>query len=284
MSRRRLSFQRKLTGILCTEYTISGQNCQTFLVRSLWQYTANHEPVVSYTAVVTAMLAHDFAALYARFRSPIADLDCGERCAPHNEGGAPFCCDARHAVPSAYVAEWAYLQSNTDLWRPWEGQSPAERDDLLRKTPEGQVLIVCKGHRLCQRGFRSITCRAFPFFPYLTRQGQFVGLAYYWEYEERCWVISNLQVVSDRYRQEFVAAYEWILSALPEERENFRQFSILMRRIFGRAGRAIPLLHRNGGYYKVTPRNGRMRRVPPEALPRFGPYRLAAQLPFPDEV
>ena len=57
-----------------------------------------------------------------------------------------------------------------------------------------------------------------------------------------------------------------------------------MRRVFGRQKRAIPLLHRNGKVYKVTPRNGRMRRVDVSRLPKFGPYRVAAEMPFADEV
>jgi hypothetical protein len=285
MSRRRFQFQRKLTGILLSLIYHKGSELSIVLTeRSTCAYTDNQEPVVSFLLNVVAMLANDFAITYEDFQSPIASLNCGERCAPYNEGGAPFCCDARHAVPSAYLAEWAFLQANTDLWRPWEGRSQKEKDELLRKTPEGQVLIVCQGYRLCQRHFRSITCRSFPFFPYLTREGQFIGLAYYWEYEERCWVISNLQIISAQYKQEFVAAYEKIFAAMPKERETFRQFSVLMRRSFGRKGRAIPLLHRNGGYYKITPHNGRMRRVQAKTLPTHGPYRVAAQLPFSEEM
>lgn len=226
----------------------------------------------------------DFSGLYAAFHAPLAAVNCGDRCAPHNEGGAPFCCDTRHAVPTAYLAEWEYLQAHTDLWHPWEAVDLSETERLRSQTPDGQVLIECLGHMACQRGFRALVCRAFPFFPYLTRQGDFVGLSYYWEYEERCWVISNLQVVSLEYRAEFICAYEYIFKCMPEERKNFHYFSTMMRRIFGRRKRAIPLLHRNGGCYKVTPRNGRMRRVAAELMPKFGPYQVAAGLPFPDEI
>jgi len=226
----------------------------------------------------------DFARLYAGFEAPIAALNCGDRCAPYNEHGVPFCCDTRHAVPTAYLDEWEYLQAHTDLWHEWEGEDPVESDYLRQQTPEGQVLIACRGHLLCQRSFRSLTCRSFPFFPYLDRQGRFLGLSYYWEFEDRCWVISNLHVVSAEYRQQFITAFEQLFEAYPQERENFRHHSAVMRRIFGRRHRAIPLLHRNGGCYKITPRSGRMRRVPVEKLPKFGPYRLAAELPFPDEL
>ncbi len=226
----------------------------------------------------------DFAALYARFRSPVAALDCGSRCSPYNENGVPFCCDTRHAVPTAYAAEWEYLQAHTDLWHPWEAPDSAETARLQAQTPAGQVLIACLGHTLCQRDFRSLTCRAFPFFPYLDREGEFLGLSYYWEYEDRCWVISHLEAITSAYRQEFISAYDLLFSRMPHERESFRHHSAVMRRVFGRRRRAVPLLHRNGEAYKITPSNGRLRRVPLESLPKFGPYRIAGELPFPEEM
>ena len=226
----------------------------------------------------------DYAGLYARFQAPIAAMDCAERCAPHNEWGAPFCCDTRHSVPTAYLDEWMYLRVNTDMWQVWMADEPSETARLREQTPEGQVLIECQGHEFCQRGFRALTCRAFPFFPYLTREGEFTGLSYYWEYEGRCWVISNLRVVTPEYRAQFVAAYDELFARMPAERETFRHHSTVMRRVFGRRRRALPLLHRNGYTYKVTPRNGRMRRVPVESLPAYGPYKVAAELPFPDEL
>jgi hypothetical protein len=83
---------------------------------------------------------------------------------------------------------------------------------------------------------------------------------------------------------EFISAYDMLFTKIPEEKVNFSYHSGRMRQLFSRKRRAIPLLHRNGGVYKVTPRNGRMRRVGPEKLPKFGPYRIAAELPFPDEI
>jgi hypothetical protein len=228
-------------------------------------------------------MAIDFPRLHAGFEAPIAALDCGERCAPYNEGGAPFCCDTQHTIPSAYLAEWDYLQVSTDLWHAYLPPTPAEAARLESITPPGQVLIECQGHTRCQRGFRAITCRAFPFFPYLNREGQFLGLAYYYEYEERCWVISHLEAVTPEYIAQFVAAFEALFAVYPDERESFRQESIRMRRVFGRGGRAIPLLHRNGKAYKVTPRNGRLRRVDSAAFPLHGPYLIASQLPFTGE-
>jgi hypothetical protein len=233
---------------------------------------------------MSAPKPRDFAQLYGEFQSPIAALDCGAKCSPYNEHGVPFCCDTRHAVPAAYEAEWEYLQASTDLWHAWESADPEITAGLQAQTPSGIVLIECLGARLCQRGFRAISCRSFPFFPYLTRAGEFIGLSYYWEYEDRCWVISNLQVVTPSYRQEFVAAYDCLFEQLPDEKETFRQYSIRMRRAFGRRGRPIPLLHRDGQFYHLDTRGGGLERIQPDHLPRFGPYEVAAAMPFPDEI
>jgi hypothetical protein len=48
--------------------------------------------------------------------------------------------------------------------------------------------------------------------------------------------------------------------------------------------RAIPLIDPHGHFYKITPHNGRKRRVLAENLPKFGPYQIAELLPFPDEI
>ncbi|MBN1148961.1 MAG: hypothetical protein JXA78_17010 [Anaerolineales bacterium] len=216
----------------------------------------------------------DFAALYSRFDAPITAFDCGAYCAMHNRNGAPFCCDTRHAVPAVYRDEWQYLHASTDLWRPWQGRSEAETRRLQADTPQEMLLLECKGHLLCQRDFRSLSCRAFPFFPYITREGWFVGMTYYWQFENQCWVISNLEVVTAQYRAEFIAAFDDLLYRIPGELDCYRDLSASMRRVFSRWKRAIPLLHRNGGFYKVTPRNGRMRRADPAWLPKFGPYKM----------
>jgi hypothetical protein len=216
--------------------------------------------------------------------TPITVFDCGKKCAPFNEYGVPFCCDTGHTIPTAYLPEWTYLEGNTDLWHLWEGDDPQETEELCAQTPDEQVLIECLGHQLCQRDFRSITCRAFPFFPYITKESEFIGLSYYWEYEDRCWVINHLEVVTPAYVQEFVAAHDLIFRQIPSELENFRYYAIIMRRIFGRQKRTIPLLHRDGRAFAIKPKDGTFEPVDPLQLPKYGPYAIAAEMPFPDEL
>jgi hypothetical protein len=196
----------------------------------------------------------------------------------------PFCCDTRHAVPTAYTAEWDYLKANTDLWHVWQISNLKEFERIKSKTPSGHVLVECKGHLHCQRQFRSFTCRSFPFFPYIDQSGKFIGLAYYWEYEDRCWVINHLETVSLDYIKEFILFYQWVFENMPEEQKTFQYHSAVMRRIFGRKHRFIPLIDPLGQFYKVTPHNGRKRRTQANRFHKFGPYQVAAQLPFPDEI
>jgi len=230
------------------------------------------------------MSGDQFARLYAGFSAPIAALDCGRKCAPYNEGGAPFCCDTRHAVPTAYQAEWVYLQEQTDLWHPWQAETADETERLRAEAPPGQVLIECQGHTRCQRDYRAFTCRIFPFFPYLDRQKRFIGLSYYWEYEDRCWVISNLDVVTPQFVKQCIAAYDQIFALLPGEIETFAFHSQIMRRFFGHRKRGLPLLHRDGGFFEVHTRSGDLHPVDPRQWPKYGPYAVAAELPFPDEI
>ncbi len=229
------------------------------------------------------MTSFDFASLYTLFDAPIAALDCGQKCAPYNEYGAPFCCDTRHAVPTAYHAEWEYLRSSTDLWHVWQADTHEETDRLRAEAPEGQVLIECQGHLKCQRPFRSLVCRAFPFFPYITSSGQFIGLSYYWEYEDRCWVISHLDVVTPAYIAGFVAAFDLLFAWMPSEREIFGYHSDVMRRYYRHRRRPLPLLHRSGAFCEALPRRAEIRPADPLQWPKFGPYAIADSLPFPGE-
>ena len=217
-------------------------------------------------------MALNYPDLYALFDAPIAELDCGKCCVLHNPRGVPFCCDIHHAVPVVYEDEWSYLGANTDLWFPWGGRTQAEERRLVDETPAGMRPLQCLGHLRCQREFRALSCRAFPFFPYITRDDRFIGLTYYWKYERTCWVISNLDVVSELYRGEFMEAFDEILMSVPGEWESYWSLSASMRRVFSRWKRAVPLLHRNGGTYKISPASGRLRRVNVRTFKKFGPY------------
>jgi hypothetical protein len=224
-------------------------------------------------------------ALYDNFNAPVTELDCGKQCAVHSASGKPFCCDICEAVPAAYHQEWDYLRLHTDLWHEWRGDEcsrgqaqpgaidPVDLDGLRAETPAHMRLLACKGPADCQRVFRALSCRQFPFFPYVTADYRFLGLAYEWEFEPLCWVISHLEAVTPDYRREFVSTYDGLFALWQEEFESYAIRSEQMRAAFSARRRRIPVLHRNGGNYLLSPLSERIQRVTPGQFKRFGPYR-----------
>jgi hypothetical protein len=218
--------------------------------------------------------SEDFARIYRKFRAPITRFDCGRKCAPLNEG-EPVCCSTNHAIPMVQKSEWRLLKSRTDLWRKFEPYNAASRK-LVKGLHHSCAAIECKGAQFCERDNRSMACRAFPFFPYIDRNKAFFGLAYYWEFESTCWVISNLKVIDAAFVKEFVAAHEDLFASDPDEFETFRGQSIHMRREFSRRNKPIPLIGRDGGYYQALPRGGEIVPLARAKLPKHGPYKSAA--------
>lgn len=219
----------------------------------------------------------DVRRFYDGFDAPVTDFDCGQKCAPHNPGGKPFCCDICHAVPVAFRQEWDYLQPRTDLWHAWRGDEcaaePLDPASLRAQTPEHLMLLACQGPAHCQREYRASSCREFPFFPYITANDRFIGLAYEWEFEEKCWVISNLWAVTARYRAEFIRTYDELFARWPDEYESYYAASEEMREHFVHQRRRIPILHRDGGFYLLSPGSGRLTRADPRRCRQFGIYR-----------
>lgn len=219
----------------------------------------------------------DIPALYKSFNEPVTREDCGTMCSPHNPAGKPFCCDICQAVPVAYRQEWDYLASHSDMWHEWRGdecaREPVDPKYLQSETPEHLKLLACRGPVHCSRNFRAISCRQFPFFPYVTSDDRFIGLAYYWDYEPVCWVISHLDRVTPDFRREFVATFDGIFNMWPDEFESYAVLSEEAREFFNGKRRRFPVLHRNGGFYLVSPGSERMEKKPVEKINRFGPYK-----------
>ncbi len=211
-----------------------------------------------------------YLKIYKAFEASITRLDCGSRCAPLN-GGEPVCCSTQHAVPVMDNAEWHLLRSRTKMWSRFHAYDAATRE-IVDTLAESCTAAECNGARHCERENRSLACRSFPFFPYITREGDLIGLAYHWTFEDRCWVMSNLGVVEQEFVDEFVRAYEMLFKFDPGEYTVFKDHSAAMRRVYTRWNRFIPLIGRDGGYFKVLPRGGGVKRVEVTKFHAHGPY------------
>jgi hypothetical protein len=222
-----------------------------------------------------------YERIYRLFTAPVAAFDCGARCAAHN-GGTPVCCSTEAAIPIVDRHEWELLRRRSDLWREFVPPDKATEKELS-DLHEDCTAIECKGARFCERDNRSMSCRTFPFFPYITREGDFLGMSVFWTFEDRCWVQSQLQIVNQRFVDEFVAAYEMLFEADRDEFAANRDHSASMRRVFTKRDRPIPLIGRDGRLYKVTPRNHAVVPARFAEFGRWGHYRNeAAATPAPN--
>ena len=212
----------------------------------------------------------DFATLYEGFNAPVSRFDCGRKCAPLNDG-EPVCCSTQNAIPVVHKVEFDLLKTRTDLWSKFKPYDYATRQ-IVEELTNDCMAIHCKGARHCERDNRTIACRGFPFYPYLTRQREFVGIGTYWVFEDRCWMMSNLDIVDAKFVREFIATYEALFFKDQSEYETYVDFSATARRVYSRWKREIPLLGRKGELLIVTPSTGEIRPGRKRDFPKAAPF------------
>lgn len=225
-----------------------------------------------------------FEELYKDFSSPLTSLNCGEKCGPYNDYGVPVCCDIQLLVPAAYEDEWVYLEKSTDLWHTWGSDRGDDSGDLEQDLQGAQVLLECLGYQRCQRPYRSITCRAFPFYPYLNNKGEFSGLAYYRDFQEQCWIISNLDKISLDFIKEFQAVYLKLFDIYPDTRADYFEYSAYLRDQCSRRSENLILISFSGIIHLVDPATENISEINPQDLDSFGPFKITNELVFPDEI
>ena len=218
----------------------------------------------------TTVSTKDFETLYKGFNAPISRFDCGRKCAPLN-GGEPVCCSTQNAVPVVHKVEFELLKTRTDLWSKFKPYDYATKQIVAELTSDCTA-IHCKGARFCERDNRTIACRGFPFYPYITRDRNFIGLGTYWVFEDRCWVMSNLQIVDRAFIDEFVATYEALFVKDPSEFATYVDFSASARRVFSRWKRNIAILGRKGDLQIVEPSTGEVRPGKARDYPKAAPF------------
>ena len=73
--------------------------------------------------------------------------------------------------------------------------------------------------------------------------------------------IHHLDAVTADFRREFVSVYDEVFALWQEDFESYALRSAEMRTHFAALKRRIPLLHRNGSDYLLSPRSERLRRI-----------------------
>ncbi len=165
----------------------------------------------------------NFEKLYQILKSPVCDFDCGELCSKNNNG-VPVCCEVNVVVPILYKEEYDYLCSNSTLWKKFKPKSDDDHE-LLEDCGYDDIAAVCKGHKNCDRDYRSLVCRTFPFYPFIDEEGVFIGLTYNYDFEAKCIIVGNCDIVSKTYLRELIEAWNYIFSLDEEEFEGHYNIS-----------------------------------------------------------
>jgi hypothetical protein len=117
----------------------------------------------------------------------------------------------------------------------------------------------------------------------LSSEDEFVGMAYYQDFREQCWVISNLDIVSLAYKKQFQSAFQRLLNLYPRTRIDFFEFSSHNRRKAGLSGQKLVLLDFFDQVLLVDPENEEIIECQYNDLEAFGPFEIIRELPFPDD-
>ena len=189
----------------------------------------------------------DFAFIYRNFDSTPVRFDCGKICAPKNDG-IPFCCDTGWLIPCTYKREFSYLIKRTDLWKRFRPKTKHEKR-IIEETDKNTVFGQCLGHDRCDRKYRSVSCRIFPFEPYLDLEGNFLGMVYSYRLGNKCPLVDRPKIVSKKFISDQITMWNYIFERDAAEIEVYREESINVRRYLSRKKKPIYIFTPEG-YYK----------------------------------
>lgn len=213
----------------------------------------------------------DFTVLYREFQSAPATFDCGKKCAPFNDG-EPFCCDTGWVVPIAFKDEWKYLEKKTNLWHEFRPRNSDEFDLIDEIDEDESVFIECKGVKYCERENRSISCRTFPFEPYLDTRGNLLGLVYNRVIEDKCYLVDRPQIVTKEFVRQYMRFIEKFFKMLPSEKELYMEQSRIYRNLISRRKKPLVVLTEKGPFEGAY-REGKLLRPWTKPDPSESSYR-----------
>lgn len=189
-----------------------------------------------------------YPALYQMLQAPVvAGVNCGDKCSEWNNG-TPVCCTNHTTMPVLYTSEYEYLKDKKDRegnqkWTKFEPRPDSPEDKKLILTVlQDEVLATCTGPSRCKRENRSLVCRTFPFSPYFTESGVFVGMTHHEDYDESCWVLMNDHLTNPDFVREFEAFWLKVFSIYPAEILSYRESSSIIRDTYKERGVETPVI------------------------------------------
>ena len=189
----------------------------------------------------------DWERIYKAFMLTAIKDDCGKLCAP-DEDDIPICCNEERALPVLYKSEYDFVIKRTKMWKKLKPRTATEKK-IVEETDDDNVYVRCRGHKACDRDYRGITCRIFPFYPYLNLDGELLGLCYNYAVDDDCWLVDKPEIVEREYIERTLEFWEFIFERMPEEKELFMEESTNLRRLKSRQKKQVIVMTPNGFYY-----------------------------------
>ncbi|MCC6782724.1 MAG: hypothetical protein IT457_07750 [Planctomycetes bacterium] len=199
-----------------------------------------------------ALSAAQIAELHALLTAPVTSFDCGTLCAPGN-GGVPVCCQNHTIMPVLYAAEFALLERRSRMWTRYVPQNEGERE-LAAELRPCELFATCKGAAHCEREHRALSCRTFPFEPYLAHDDTLCGLVFAWDLAALCPLIGSGHRIEPRFLEQTLTAFTKLFAWAPDELELWRGNSRTLRRSFARSAARISVYRPDGVFAFPTAR------------------------------
>ncbi|OGJ86583.1 MAG: hypothetical protein A2487_11715 [Candidatus Raymondbacteria bacterium RifOxyC12_full_50_8] len=180
--------------------------------------------------VILSVVEINWERLYGMFTAPVIEGDCSVLCA-HENRGVPPCCSIRRHVPMLFKEEFAWLMKKTRMWSPKRA---------LFSNHHAIMFCACKGVRECDRHYRSLSCRFFPFEPYMDDRGRFLGATWMYSVEKTCPLVGSApEKVNQAFIDQFVRVWTKLFLVYHEEYEFYRAESRKLREAFARIDRNV---------------------------------------------
>lgn len=178
---------------------------------------------------------------YRLLEPPMTDFDCGQLCAPDNDG-IPNCCDHEWTIPLLFKEEYKYHRARSRFWRRYPRRTPEQRADANEFDSEHDWACLCPGAARCERNLRALVCRLYPFMPFVNGKRELLGLTYIHGEARKCPLIDRPgNAPPADYVRGSLQYWKEVFEIFPDELEVFVDLSKKARRRYRRLGRPVPL-------------------------------------------
>ena len=178
--------------------------------------------------------------LYRLLSVRMTDFDCGKHCAPQNSG-VPYCCDKGKVTPVLFKDEYQWHRQRGGFWRKMPVKTKSDRK-LVEESCSYNVFAVCPGVQNCRRTSRSLTCRLFPFEPFLDSTGYVKGLVYQDGDNRSCSLMEKPQhMYNQLYIRNAIRVWQELVDTFPEDKDLYMRESRKRTRQAARADKPVSL-------------------------------------------